>query len=103
MFGRSTPLQLADTNRGALHPRNRVDRALRYGPGGWSTRSTLPLLGSVRSAAQVISYERPWAYRRVRGPSGRLNVDLGNRGIAAQRLVAFALLPRSSSPHLDGW
>lgn len=58
IFGRSTPLQLADTPISVLYILAIASIGL-YGTvlGGWSTRSTLPLLGSVRSAAQVISYE----------------------------------------------
>lgn len=58
IFGHSSPLQLADTPIGVLYILAIASIGL-YGTvlGGWSTRSTLPLLGSVRSAAQVISYE----------------------------------------------
>ncbi|MDO5034762.1 MAG: NADH-quinone oxidoreductase subunit NuoH [Actinomycetaceae bacterium] len=58
LFGRSTPLQLADMPIAVLYILAITSLGL-YGTvlGGWSTRSTLPLLGSVRAAAQVISYE----------------------------------------------
>lgn len=58
MFGHSTPLQLADMPVAALYILAITSLGL-YGIvlGGWSTRSTLPLYGAVRSSAQVISYE----------------------------------------------
>ncbi len=58
MFGHQTALQLADVPVGVL-----VALALSsigiYGIvlGGWSSGSTYPLLGGLRSAAQMISYE----------------------------------------------
>ncbi|WP_026459975.1 NADH-quinone oxidoreductase subunit NuoH [Schaalia suimastitidis] len=58
IFGRSTPLQLADMPVAVLYILAITSLGL-YGIilGGWSTRSTLPLYGAVRSSAQVISYE----------------------------------------------
>lgn len=58
IFGHWTPLQLTDMPVAVLYILAIASLGL-YGIvlGGWSTRSTLPLLGSVRSAAQVISYE----------------------------------------------
>ncbi|MDN6428400.1 MAG: NADH-quinone oxidoreductase subunit NuoH [Propionibacterium sp.] len=58
MFGRSTPLQLADMPVATLYILAITSLGL-YGIvlGGWSTHSTLPLYGAVRSSAQVISYE----------------------------------------------
>ena len=58
MFGHSTPLQLADFPVAVLY----VLAITAFGVygivlGGWSAHSPYPLLGSVRSAAQVISYE----------------------------------------------
>ena len=54
----STPLQLADMPVASLYILAIASLGL-YGIvlGGWSTRSTLPLYGAVRSSAQVISYE----------------------------------------------
>lgn len=58
LFGINTPLQLADSPVAALFL-VAVAALGEYGLvfGGWSTRSTLPLFGSVRSATQMISYE----------------------------------------------
>ncbi len=58
LFGINTPLQLADSPVAALFL-IAVAALGEYGLvfGGWSTRSTLPLFGSVRSATQMISYE----------------------------------------------
>ena len=58
IFGHSTPLQLADMPVASLYILAIASLGL-YGIvlGGWSTRSTLPLYGAVRSSAQVISYE----------------------------------------------
>ncbi|OKL48293.1 NADH-quinone oxidoreductase subunit H [Boudabousia liubingyangii] len=57
-FGYSTPLQLMDMPSATLYILA-ISALGVYGIvlGGWSTRSTFPLLGSVRSAAQVVSYE----------------------------------------------
>lgn len=58
LFGHKTPLQLADSPVAMLFILA-VAALGEYGLvfGGWSTRSTLPLYGSVRSATQMISYE----------------------------------------------
>ncbi len=58
IFGRSTPLQLTDFPVAVLYVLAVAGFGV-YGLilGGWSTHSTYPLLGAVRSAAQVISYE----------------------------------------------
>lgn len=58
IFGHSTPLQLADMPVAVLYILAMASLGL-YGIvlGGWSSRSTLPLYGAVRSSAQVISYE----------------------------------------------
>ena len=58
LFGHSSPLQLADMPVATLYILAIASLGL-YGIvlGGWSTRSTLPLYGAVRSSAQVISYE----------------------------------------------
>ena len=58
VFGHSTPLQLTDFPVAVLY----ILAITAFGVygiilGGWSTHSTYPLLGAVRSAAQVISYE----------------------------------------------
>ena len=58
IFGYSTPLQLTDMPVATLYILAITSLGL-YGIilGGWSTGSTLPLYGAVRSSAQVISYE----------------------------------------------
>ena len=58
LFGHTTPLQLADSSVAMLFVLAVASLGV-YGLvlGGWSAGSTFPLLGSVRSAAQVISYE----------------------------------------------
>ncbi|AMD86583.1 NADH:ubiquinone oxidoreductase subunit H [Actinomyces radicidentis] len=58
MFGHVTPLQLTDFPVAVLYVLAITGFGV-YGLilGGWSTHSTYPLLGAVRSAAQVISYE----------------------------------------------
>jgi len=58
MFGVTTPLQLTDFPVAVLYILAAAALGV-YGIvlGGWSSGSTYPLLGSVRSTAQVISYE----------------------------------------------
>lgn len=58
MFGVVTPLQLTDFPVAVLYILAAASVGV-YGIvlGGWSSGSTYPLLGSVRSTAQVISYE----------------------------------------------
>lgn len=58
MFGIETPLQLTDFPVAVLYILACASVGV-YGIvlGGWSSGSTYPLLGSVRSTAQVISYE----------------------------------------------
>ena len=58
IFGIETPLQLADTSVAVLYVLGITALGV-YGIvlGGWSSNSTFPLLGAVRSSAQVISYE----------------------------------------------
>lgn len=58
MFGVSTPLQLTDFPVAVLYILAATSLGV-YGIvlGGWSSGSTYPLLGAVRSTAQVISYE----------------------------------------------
>ncbi len=93
--GHSTPLQLADTPIAILYILAIASLGL-YGIvlGGWSTRSTLPLLGSVRSAAQVVSYELAMGMSLVSVflVSGSMSTS---EIVAAQQRVwwGFALLP----------
>jgi len=58
IFGVTTPLQLADSSVAVLYILGITAIGV-YGIvlGGWSSNSTFPLLGAVRSSAQVISYE----------------------------------------------
>jgi NADH-quinone oxidoreductase subunit H len=58
LFGREIPLYLADINVGALYIMAVASIAV-YGIviAGWSSNSKYPLLGSLRSTAQIISYE----------------------------------------------
>lgn len=58
MFGINTPLQLTDMSVAVLYVLAITSFGI-YGIvlGGWASNSTYPLLGSVRSSAQMISYE----------------------------------------------
>jgi NADH-quinone oxidoreductase subunit H len=58
LFGRTVPLQIADLNVGILFVLAMGSLAV-YGVvlAGWSSGSSYPLLGSIRSTAQMISYE----------------------------------------------
>jgi NADH-quinone oxidoreductase subunit H len=58
VFGRTVPLQLADLNIGILWVLAMGSLAV-YAVvlAGWSSGSNYPLLGSIRSTAQMISYE----------------------------------------------
>lgn len=95
MFGHWTPLQLTDMPVAVLYILAIASVGL-YGVvlGGWSTRSTLPLLGSVRSAAQVISYELSMGLSLVSVflVAGSMSTS---EIVASQHPVwwAFALLP----------
>jgi NADH-quinone oxidoreductase subunit H len=58
IFGREVPMQIADLNVGILYILALASLAV-YGVvlAGWSSGSSYPLLGGVRSSAQMISYE----------------------------------------------
>ncbi len=58
LFGKTIPLYLADINVGLLYVTAVASIGV-YGIilGGWSSNSKYPLLGSLRSSAQLISYE----------------------------------------------
>jgi NADH-quinone oxidoreductase subunit H len=58
IFGREVPMQVADLNVGILYILALASLAV-YGVvlAGWSSGSSYPLLGGVRSSAQMISYE----------------------------------------------
>jgi NADH-quinone oxidoreductase subunit H len=58
LFGQTIPLYIADINVGLLYIVSVASIGI-YGIilGGWSSNSKYPLLGSLRSSAQLISYE----------------------------------------------
>ena len=58
LFGRDIPLYVADINVGLLYIVSVASIGI-YGIilGGWASNSKYPLLGSLRSSAQLISYE----------------------------------------------
>ncbi len=58
LFGRTIPLYIADINVGLLYIVSVASIGI-YGIilGGWSSNSKYPLLGGLRSSAQLISYE----------------------------------------------
>ena len=58
LFGRSVPLHIADVNIALLFVLGTASIGV-YGIvlGGWASNSKYPLLGGLRSAAQMISYE----------------------------------------------
>ena len=60
LFGREIPLYLADVNIGVLYLMAVAGLAT-YGVvlGGWSSNNKYSLLGALRTAAQMISYELP--------------------------------------------
>ena len=60
LFGREIPLQLVDLNVGVLYVLALGSLGV-YGVvlAGWSSGTKYPLLGAVRSSAQMISYEIP--------------------------------------------
>lgn len=95
LFGHSSPLQLADMPVATLYILAITSLGL-YGVvlGGWSTRSTLPLYGAVRSSAQIISYELAMGMALVSVflMSGTMSTS---QIVAAQANVwwAFALIP----------
>jgi NADH-quinone oxidoreductase subunit H len=66
VFGHHTPLQLSDTPVAVLFILAVASVGV-YGIllGGWSSGSTYPLLGALRSSAQVISYEIAMAMSMV--------------------------------------
>ncbi len=95
LFGYSSPLQMADMPVAVLYILAVTSLGL-YGIvlGGWSSRSTLPLYGAIRSSAQVISYELSMGMALVSVfiMSGSMSTS---RIVAAQGQVwwAFALMP----------
>jgi NADH-quinone oxidoreductase subunit H len=89
MFGHMTPLQLADFPVAVLLVLAVASVGV-YGIilAGWSSGSTYPLLGGLRSTAQVISYEIAMGLALVAVfHLQRLDVDLADRGGAGLALV----------------
>ena len=79
IFGHNTPLQLTDFPVAVLYVIAVASVGI-YGIvlAGWSSGSTYPLLGGLRSSAQMISYEVAMSLSFVGGlPRGRLDVDVG--------------------------
>ena len=81
VFGRTTPLQVTDVPVSVLFVLAAASVGV-YGLvlAGWSSGSTYPLLGGLRSTAQVISYELIMGLALVgRVHLHRLHVDLAHR------------------------
>ena len=92
IFGHHTALQVADLPVGILVVLACSSLGV-YGIvlSGWASGSPYPLLGGLRSAAQVISYELalgPVDHRG--GPLRRVALDRGHRLRAGERLVHLA-------------
>ncbi|MFV0425557.1 MAG: NADH-quinone oxidoreductase subunit NuoH [Beutenbergiaceae bacterium] len=95
IFGVTTPLQMTDLPVGVLYILGITALGV-YGIvlGGWASGSTYPLLGAVRSTAQVISYELAMSLALV-------SVFLWSGSMSTSQIVAaqentwwvFALLP----------
>ena len=89
VFGHRTPLQLTDLPVAVLYVLAIASIGV-YGIvlAGWSSGSTYPLLGGLRSSAQVISYEIAMAlsFAAVFLYAGH-HVDLGNRRRPGAHLV----------------
>ena len=86
MFGHHTPLQLTDLPVAVLYVLAVTSIGV-YGIvlAGWASGSTYPLLGGLRSVAQVISYEIAMALSLRRGvPVRGHDVDVGHRGRPAR-------------------
>ena len=97
MFGHRTPLQLTDLPVAVLLVLAVAGVGV-YGIvlAGWSSGSTYPLLGGLRSTAQVISYEIAMGLVARRGVHLlRVDVDLGDR---RRRRGASGSSCRRSSP-----
>ncbi len=97
LFGRRVPFQLADLNVGVLWVLAMASLAV-YGVvlAGWSSGSNYPLLGGVRSSAQMVSYEvgMGLALIAVLMYSGSLKMS----AIVAQQAGNFHVLGRSWLP-----
>jgi NADH-quinone oxidoreductase subunit H len=93
LFGRRVPFQLADLNIGILWILAMASLAV-YGVvlAGWSSGSNYPLLGGVRSSAQMISYEVGMGLGLVAVLmySGTLRMS----GIVAQQGTVWNIVPQ---------
>ncbi|MEJ7705601.1 MAG: NADH-quinone oxidoreductase subunit NuoI, partial [Geodermatophilaceae bacterium] len=92
IFGERTALQLTDVPVGVLIVLACSSMGV-YGIvlAGWASGSTYPLLGSLRSAAQLISYEVAHGPGDRSGvPLRRIVVDVGGRGLAAERVACLS-------------
>jgi NADH-quinone oxidoreductase subunit H len=93
LFGRRVPFQLADLNIGILWILAMASLAV-YGVvlAGWSSGSNYPLLGGVRSSAQMISYEVGMGLGLVAVLmySGTLRMS----GIVAQQSTIWNIVPQ---------
>src|SRR5699024_7230523 len=99
IFGVVTPLQLTDMPVAVLYILAVTAMGV-YGIvlGGWSSGSTYPLLGSMRSAAQIISYELGMALSLVSvfivsGSMSTSQIVDAQTGANGGTWWAFALLP----------
>ena len=99
IFGVLTPLQLTDMPVAVLYILAVTAMGV-YGIvlGGWSSGSTYPLLGSMRSAAQIISYELGMALSLVSvfivsGSMSTSQIVDAQTGANGGTWWAFALLP----------
>lgn len=92
MFGHMTPLQLADSPVSMLFIIG-VAALGEYGLvfGGWSSRSSLPLIGSVRSATQMISYELALSLALV--TVFLFNGTMSTSGLVAAQAPLWNVLP----------
>ena len=100
IFGHQTPLQLTDLpGRRALRPGLRLVGVYGIVLAGWSSGSTYPLLGGLRSSAQIICYEIAMGLSLVGGlPLRRLDVDVGDRrGAGKPSGTSCRLFARRSS------
>ena len=105
IFGHRTALQLTDLPIGILYILATASVGI-YGIvlAGWSSGSTYPLLGGLRSSAQMISLrDRDGPVVRGRLPLLGLDVDLDDRGRPAEPLVRRSCCRSPSSSTSARW